>query len=177
MKNEFFARHASVILARYHKAVTRLKQSYLEAIIMKAIPAVLFALAITGVIGIGMLLIGGNALFNPNTVPVVSAAAADSSSATTKQAVAVSASNQQMADMQALIQQYQQREKQYQTQLNEAAQRLNQANQQLSQANQQINQANQSAQSYQQILSELQRRGIIRIDQDGNIFIRRGDFD
>lgn len=145
---------------------------------MKALPAILFALAITGMIAIAMVLIGGNALLNTNTVPAASAAS--STSAGTVQNASVSATSLQSADMQALIQQYQAREKQYQSQLSEAAKRLSDANTQLAQANQQIQQAgqelqqaNQAVSTYQQVLVQLQRSGLITIDSSGQIFIRR----
>ncbi len=135
---------------------------------MKPLPAILASLAITAVIAIGMLVIGANALLNPNTVPVANAS---NSAATSGGVAAVSdpsvvstpngaTSDQQIAQLQALVKQYQDREAQYQTQLNNAAQQLDQANQQL--------------QSYQQLISALEQRGIIRLDQNGNITIFRG---
>ena len=147
---------------------------------LKAIPPILFALAMTGLIAIAMLLVGANALFNPNTVPVVSAApAAASGAGQTADFVQqpASVSDAQLAQAQQSIQQYQEREKQYQQRLDEAVKRLNDANQQISQANQQISDANQTIASYQQLLQELQRRGIIRIDNNGQIFLGRGGDD
>jgi septal ring factor EnvC (AmiA/AmiB activator) len=147
----------------------------------KAVPAILFAVATTALVGIAILLIGANALFNPNTVPVVSAATAPTT-ASVDAAVGQTAQSQNMdqqklAQMSQLLQQYQDREKQYQQRLDEAAKRLNDANQQIRQANQTIEQSNQSIQTYQQILVELQRRGLIRIDNNGQIFLQRGSGD
>jgi peptidoglycan hydrolase CwlO-like protein len=126
---------------------------------MKALPALFFALVITMVIGASMLVIGSNALFNKNSVPVLN------SPNTTNVSAAIPSSNQQTVEqMQQLITQYQAREKQYQTELNDAAQ-------QLSQANQQLNQYSQMMDSVQRLLNELQRRGIITITNDGQILI------
>jgi hypothetical protein len=152
---------------------------------MKAIPAILFALAMTGLIAIAMLLVGANAFFNPNTVPVASAASAAPADVTTISDPSGVASQpgqtsdqQQLAEMRQLLQQYQDREKQYQQRLDEAVQRLNAANQQIQDANAQIQQDNQSVATYQQIMQELQRRGVITIDNNGQIYLRgRGNDD
>jgi flagellar motor protein MotB len=149
---------------------------------MKAIPAILFALAMTGLIAIAMLLVGANAFFNPNTVPVASAASPSSITNVSDPSgvasqPALTSDQQQLAVMRQLLQQYQDREKQYQQRLDEAVQRLNAANQQIQQANAQIQQDNQSVETYQQIMQELQRRGIITIDNNGQIYLRRGGGD
>lgn len=121
---------------------------------MKIFPGILASLLITALVGAGMFVIGGNALLNNNTAPV-------SNSPQTAQAQGVSAPSgqTQVQQLENLVQQYQQREKQYQAQLNTAAQRLNQANEQV--------------QSYQQVLSALQERGVIQITNDGQILIPR----
>jgi uncharacterized protein YlxW (UPF0749 family) len=129
---------------------------------MKTFPAIIFALLITAVIGVAMFMIGANALFNQNNVPV------SNSPNTTNVSAASSTQDQQaITQMQDLINQYQTREKQYQSELNDAAQRLNQANQQLDQTNQQL-------QSYVQLLNELQNVGVIRITNDGRVLIPGG---
>jgi multidrug resistance efflux pump len=140
---------------------------------MKSLPPILFALLMTGVIAVSMVLIGGNALFNKNSMPVANSPVVVSDMTN----ISSTTSNQQVSAMQQLINQYQEREKQYQAQVNEAVQRLNQANQQLQQANGQIQQANQAVATYQQVLQELQRRGLIRIDNSGQIFLGRGETD
>lgn len=144
---------------------------------MKSIPALLSAFVITAMIGVSMLVIGANALFNPRTTVMASSPAAQVDSA----APSGSAADAQTADTQALITQYQDREKQYQQRLDEAVQKLNAANQQIQQANQQIQQdngqmqqADQTIQTYQNVLTQLQRRGLIRIDQNGQITLGRG---
>lgn len=114
-------------------------------------PALIAAFLTTAVVAVAMFVIGASALFNPNSIPVVNA---DSSSGSTA-AVSVPASADQIAQLQNLVAQYQSREKQYQDQLN---------------------QANSQVQQYQQILTQLQRRGLISIDRNGQITIaRRGD--
>jgi len=132
---------------------------------MKTLPALLFALLITGVVGVTMMVIGGNALFNQNTVPLLNSPAVTAASVTTSTTTA--ADQQSVEQLQQLVAQYQQREQDYQSRLSQAAQMIDQANQQLSQANQTI-------QSYDQLLSVLQQRGLIRIDNNGQIFIARG---
>ncbi len=128
---------------------------------MKTFPAILAAFLITLVVGASMFVIGGNALFNPNSGPVLN---------TPQQAQVVSPVDSSAADSNAaLIQQYQQREKQYQAQLQEASKRLEQANQQLQKETDQL-------QFYTQIVNELQQRGIIRIDPDGQVFLPRARF-
>ncbi len=134
---------------------------------MKTLPALLFALVITGVVGLSMIVIGGNALFNKNTTPLLSSPGVTTVSAASLTTGQQTADQQTVDQLQQLIAQYQQREQDYQARLTEAAQRIDQANQQLSQANQTI-------QSYDQLLSVLQERGLIQINNDGQIMIARG---
>ena len=148
---------------------------------MKTFPAILAALGITAIVAVGMLLIGANALFNPNAGPIFNspttvqaAAPASNTSAVNVSANAANgttagstaASAQQIAQLQSLVKQYQDREKQYQTELDQAAQKLNQTNQQLSQSNQ-------TAQEYQNILAQLQQMGVIQVSSDGQITVNR----
>jgi uncharacterized protein with von Willebrand factor type A (vWA) domain len=129
---------------------------------MKIVPALLAAFLITAVVGAAMLVVGGNALFNQNTIPVTNSPQSVSAEASGPVQGGQQAESQQIQQLQNLVQQYQQREKQYQTQLNDAAQRLNQDNQQL--------------QSYQQLIDALQQQGIIRITTDGQVLIPRARF-
>ncbi len=143
--------------------------------IMKAFPAFLFALAMTAIIAISMLIIGGNALANHNTSPILNAPPASnianvsdpSSNSSSSSDTQLKAAQQQINQMQQLINQYQTREQQYQNELKQAAQKVNDANAQLAQANQQLN-------VYQQVMQALQQRGIIQISQDGTIYLRGG---
>jgi cell shape-determining protein MreC len=131
---------------------------------MKTIPAVIFAVLITAVIGVVMFMIGANALLNKNSVPISNSP----NTTTTNVSAAVSTQDQQtIQQMQNLINQYQARDKQYQSELNDAAQRLSQANQQLDQTNQQL-------ETYVQLINELQNFGVIRITNDGRVLIRGG---
>jgi peptidoglycan hydrolase CwlO-like protein len=150
---------------------------------MKQVSAILAALIITGLIGLAILLIGANAMFNKNGLSILNspvnaqAAPADppatnqdsssSNAAATQVASDQSASAAQIQQLQNLVSQYQQREKQYQDQ-------LNQAKGQISQASQQIDQANTELQHYQGLIQELVKRGILLIGNDGSIYIRRG---
>ena len=135
---------------------------------MKAFPALLFALAITAFIAIAMFVIGGNALLNTNSVPVLNSPASAASNASVPSSdLKLAAAEHQIANMQNLINQYQTREQQYQTELQQAAQKINDANAQLAQDNQQL-------QVFQQVLVALQQRGIIRITQDGQIQLLQG---
>lgn len=117
---------------------------------MKRLYALIAAAIITGLVGLGMLAIGVNAAINPNTVAASDAPGdpATNVSATSPDAQA------QVRQLQDLVAQYQDREKQYQAQLNQEETQL---------------------QQYQQLLIELQRRGLIRINGDGSIQLpRRG---
>lgn len=136
---------------------------------MKAFPALLFALAITAIIVMAMLVVGGNALLNTNSVPVLNSppASGASNASVPSSDLKLAAAEQRISDMQKLINQYQTREQQYQTELQQAAQKINDANSQLAQDNQQL-------QVFQQVLVALQQRGIIRITQDGQIQLLQG---
>ena len=119
---------------------------------MKRLQAVLAAALVTTLVAFGMLVVGVNALVNPNSVPVNDtpglAAVAREAPASDAQAQA------QINQLQNLVTQYQGREKQYQTQ---------------------IDQLNAQVQQFQDILVQLQQRGIIRLNRDGSIQLRRGD--
>jgi peptidoglycan hydrolase CwlO-like protein len=117
---------------------------------MKRLEAIIAAAIITGVVALSMLLIGVNALLNPNSVPVSDSPVTTALNSTT---AATTVDQAQVSQLQSLITQYQSREKQYQAQ-------LDQANTQLEQ--------------YQQVLSALQSAGVIRITSDGQILLRRG---
>lgn len=127
---------------------------------MKNLPAIIAAFVITGLLGVGMLVVGGNALLNQNRVPMQNSPTSAQSDPQTSN---VSQQQPTVNQLQDRIAQYQAREKQYQSELNSASQQLNQANQTL--------------QQYQSLLEELQARGVIRVQSDGTILIpRRGGF-
>ena len=126
---------------------------------MKRFQALIAAVIVTGLIGLGMLAIGINAALNTNVV----AASNAPGDPLTAVASTSSQAQAQISQLEGLIKQYQSREQQYQAQLNQATTQLDQANTQL--------------QQYQQLLIELQRRGLIRIGSDGSIQVpRRGLF-
>jgi hypothetical protein len=121
---------------------------------MKRLQAIIAATIITGVVALSMLLIGINALLNPNSVAVSDSPTNTAVNAPTAPTAPTAGVDQaQVTQYQNLISQYQNREKQYQAQLD---------------------QANTQVQQYQQVLSQLQSAGVIRITSDGRILLRRG---
>jgi uncharacterized protein YlxW (UPF0749 family) len=120
----------------------------------KQLVALFAAMLITGLVAMSMVVIGVNAMTNQNGTAVsnspVPTAVAGSTASTSDQA-------QQIAQLQAQVDQYRAREQQYQD-------ALNSDNQQLSQATSEI-------QTVQQLLEYLQSRGVISIDSQGQIFV------
>jgi peptidoglycan hydrolase CwlO-like protein len=119
---------------------------------LKRLIAILTAAVMTSLIALGMLVVGVSAMMNPNSVPVsdspdAPAAVAQTTTTSDPQAAA------QINQLKSLVTQYQNREKQYQTQ---------------------IDQLNQQVQQLQNVLQQLQSMGVIRINGDGTIQLRRG---
>lgn len=123
----------------------------------KQFMAFLAATIITLSVGIGILLVGGAVYLNQNGTVVQNSAPATVSKG------ASSAQDEQIAQLQSLVNQYQDREKQYQD-------REQQYQQQLATANQQLQTDQQQFKQVQFLLAELQQRGIITIS-DGRVFI------
>jgi hypothetical protein len=119
----------------------------------KQVVAFLFAFIITAIVALSMLVVGVNAAFNPNGVKALNSP----SSAVVSNSTDTISSQEQIVKLQNLVAQYQAREQQYQA-------ALNSDNQQLSQASQEI-------QMIQQILTYLQNRGLIQIDNQGQISV------
>lgn len=144
---------------------------------MKKIPAFFAALLITGVVGLVMIGIGGSAFMNTKTLPIQNSQNTTAIVTPTAQAqnVMVSApvdQTQTQAQTQAEL-------AAYKAQLDQAIQRINDANSQiqslqsqLDQANAAINAATATTQNYQNILLQLQQRGLITIGSDGSITLR-----
>ncbi len=112
----------------------------------KHLSAVLTALLITAVIGMGIFVIGVNALTNKNTVPMQntpSSSVASTNGNTASDPPATTTNVQQLQ-------------------------------QEVSTLQSQLNQDNLVIQQYQSLLQALQQRGIITIDQNGNIYIPNG---
>ena len=119
----------------------------------KQIGALLSAILITGAIAVSMLVVGVNAMSNQNGTVVSNSPASSSTTGST-----TAPSDQVLiAQLQAEVAQYQAREQQY-----KAA--LDSDNQQLAQNASQI-------QMIQQLLSFLQRNGLIQINNQGQMFI------
>jgi len=114
---------------------------------MKHLSALLTALLITVVIGFGIFVVGVNALANKNTVPLQSS---PSTSAV------VNTSSSTSSDPPA------------------SATNVQQLEQQVTSLQSQLTQASQVIQQYQSLLQVLQQRGVIAIDQNGNIYLPRG---
>ena len=107
----------------------------------KPFMAILIAFVVTACVGASMFAIGGAALMNRNGVTASnSRGEAD-----------------QIAQLQSLVSQHQDREQQLQ--------------EQLSQANAQIQQDQQVLQQVKTLLGALQQRGLIRLTDDGRIVI------
>jgi len=121
----------------------------------KHILALLAAIVITGMTAFGMLVVGVNALVNPNTTST-----ADTPAQATAGSSASTASYQaEIAQLQSQIAQYQARDQQYQVALQND--------------NAQLHQAAQELQMVQQLLAYLQNRGLIQIDNQGQITVTR----
>ena len=119
---------------------------------MKHISAILTAVIITTIIGLGILVVGVSALSNTNTValqnsPNTSSTGTNLTNTGGNTAVSSASSSSD-------VQQLQQQVSNLQTQLDQAAQVI---------------------QQYQSLLLVLQQRGVIVIDQSGNIYLPQGN--
>ena len=134
----------------------------------KQIPALLAAFLMTAVIALSMAVVGVNALYNPNSTAVsnapVSSVAPVSAAPVSAAAMSGYVDQAKITQLQDLVSQYQAREQQYQA-------REQQYQQQIQTDQQQITQANTQIQQFQQLLVDLQDRGIISIDPSGTITI------
>ena len=119
--------------------------------------AILAALFITGLVAMSVAVVGVNAMMNQKGTAVSNSPA----KSVTSVSAAPSSDQAVIADLQSQVAGYQAREQQYQT-------ALQSDNQQLAQAYQQI-------QAVQQLLVYLQNRGIIQINNQGQIVITNGN--
>ncbi len=108
---------------------------------MKKTQAIIASTIVTGLVALGMLLIGINAFMNANSV-----APSNSRTSTVVASAATTATGAQVAQLQNQLAQYQS----------------------------QLDQANAQLQQYQQVLAELQARGVIRVTSSGQIQLGRG---
>ncbi len=125
----------------------------------KTIPAVLAALGMTLIVGVIIVAVSFNSLFNQNVTPVQ--ASPNSTPAATSTDTST-ADQQTIQQLQSLVQQYQTREQQYQTELQQAATQLNQANSEV--------------QQYQMLVNALQQAGVIQINANGQVSIGQRGF-
>jgi septal ring factor EnvC (AmiA/AmiB activator) len=119
----------------------------------KQVVAFLFAFLITAIVALSMLVVGVNAAINPNGVTASNSPTSPAASVSTN----TDSTQTQIAQLQAQVAQYQARDQQYQAAL--------------SSDNQQLSQAAQEIQMIQQLLAYLQNRGLIRIDDRGQITV------
>jgi len=120
----------------------------------KQVVAFLFAFLITAIVALSMLVIGVNAANNPNGVAVSNSPASTAANVSSE----ASSSQAQIAQLQSQVAQYRAREQQYQAAL--------------SSDNQQLSQAAREIQMIQQLLATLQDRGLIQINNQGQIIVR-----
>jgi peptidoglycan hydrolase CwlO-like protein len=123
----------------------------------KQISAILAAFFITVFIALCMTVVGANALVNKNSVPVSNSPQATVAASTTNDPPATTASQTEIQQLENRINQYQQREQQYQQELQTAQQQIQTDSSQIAQ--------------FQQLLQVLQQRGMIFIDQNGQIYL------
>lgn len=122
----------------------------------KQLIAFIAAVLITGTIALSMFVVGANALANQNGTVASNSPGSQSSVATTG-STTTSSDQAQIAQLQSLVAQYQSREQQYQAALNTD--------------NTQLAQAASEMQTIQQLLAYLESRGIIQIDNQGQITV------
>jgi flagellar motor protein MotB len=139
----------------------------------KRIPAFVIALGMTGLIGLATMAVSANALMNRNVVPLQGSATVVQATGT--DAGMVQQLQDQVSQYQARELEYQAREQQYQAREQQYQAHEQQFNQELQQAAQQLNDANGQIQQYQSLLMALQNAGVIRIGQNGQIFISQGN--
>jgi len=118
---------------------------------MKHVSAIITSLVITAVIGLGIMVIGVNALTNTNTVPLQNSPNSNTTANNLSNVSANSAA--QSASTSSDVQQLQQ---------------------QVSDLQSQLDQAGQAIQQYQSLLLVLQQRGVIGIDRNGNVYLPQG---
>jgi CMP-N-acetylneuraminic acid synthetase len=116
---------------------------------MKHISAIITALIITAVVGLGIAVIGANALTNTNTVPLQNSPTSG-----------VAGSNQTNSDPSG--------------QTGTSSTNVQQLQQEVNSLQSQLNQDSQALQQYQSLIQTLQQNGVIYIDRNGNIYIPQG---
>jgi len=119
---------------------------------MKHVSAIITAILITTIIGLGIIVIGVSALTNKNTV-----ALQNSSNINITGNNITNPSDNSGGSLVA------------------SSSEVQQLQQQVSDLQSQLDQETQAIQQYQSLLLALQQRGVIRIDQKGNIYLPQGD--
>jgi signal transduction histidine kinase len=119
---------------------------------MKHISALITALFITTIIGVGIMVVGVSALTNKNTVELQNSA----NTGITGNNLTNISDNSVGSSV-------------------SASSEVQQLQQQVSDLQSQLDQTNQAIQQYQSLLIALQQRGVIVIDRSGNIYLPQGN--
>jgi peptidoglycan hydrolase CwlO-like protein len=117
----------------------------------RQIPALVATFLITGFMTLALSVVGVNAMYNKSTLDA----------STSQVTLAADVKQAQISQLEALVNQYQQREVQYQQREQQYQQQIQQSQQQLTNANSQL----------QQLIQTLQNYRLIRVDQNGQIII------
>lgn len=131
----------------------------------KQVIAASVAIIMTICIGLGIMAVGGAALFNRNGVAASNSANA-SSADVAAQPIADASQQAQIQQLQSLVDQYKSREQEYQTREQQYQQQIAAINSQLQKDEGQLSQ-------FQMLINALQQNGVITITQDGRVLINR----
>lgn len=117
----------------------------------RQIPAIVATFLITGFMTLALSVVGVNAMYNKATLDA----------STSQVALTSNVKQEQIVQLEALINQYQQREAQYQQREQQYQQQIQQAQQQAANTNSQL----------QQLIQTLQNYRLIRVESNGQITI------
>jgi len=123
---------------------------------MKHASAITTAIIITAVIGLGILVVGLSAFTNKNVVPLQNSPNSSSINSAVNSSTNSSTANNVGSS-------------------SSSATQVQQLQQEITNLQSQLSQASQMIQQYQNLLLVLQQRGVINIDQNGNIYIPQGE--
>ncbi len=111
---------------------------------------------ITAVIALGILVVGLSAFTNQNTVPLQNSPNSSATNSAVNSSTSNSTANNAGSSAATPAQ-------------------VQQLEQEITSLQSQLGQANQAVQQYQNLLVVLQQRGVIQIDQNGNIYLPQGE--
>ena len=130
---------------------------------MKHASAITTAIIITAVIGLGILVVGLSAFTNKNIVPLQNSPNSSTTSSAVNSSSTNSSANSSTSNSSANS-----------ASSSTSAADIQKLEQEITTLQSQLGQANQMVQQYQNLLIVLQQRGVIRIDQNGNIYLPQG---